>query len=169
MVSFNASRRQQWLTKSSGVRSVNVRMLFSEAFQEELQQGGNENSRLSKAAEDRAWTFLLTIEPQLGALGGFHCPEHSNDLWQLKAKEMANVFREALVLKGLMSSSSHYYEHEWIESGTIIDEQKMMQPHESNRAGVVKFCVGPAIWLKKTIAGERIELCKADVIPANRS
>ena len=50
-----------------------------------------------------------------------------------------------------------------------IDTQRMQQPHESDRPGMVKFCVYLAIRFKEPKEGECISVCKADILPMTSS
>ena len=106
---------------------------------------------------------MMTIEPQLRALG---VTRSSKQFWEAKAGNIADIFAGALLLKGLMRSCFHCYEHRWIHSGMMIDPQVMKQPHGSDRPGLVKFCVCPAIWLKESDDAELVDVCKADILPA---
>ena len=50
-----------------------------------------------------------------------------------------------------------------------IDTQRMQQPHESDRPGMVKFCVYLAVRFKESKEGECISVCKADILPMTSS
>lgn len=150
---------------------MDIKSLFWEAFREKYEDSDHDDDEtIKQVANDRAWTFLLTIEPQLRTLRtASNIDSTSYDTWLENAESISKIFNEAVALKALMLASAHYYEHEWFGSGTIIDEQSMAQPHGSTSPGVVNFCTCPAIWLKDTMDSEEILVCKADVVPANRS
>ena len=121
------------------------------------------------AAVERAETFMLTIAPQLHALQVMDADgNHTEDrLWRERVNDIASILADALMLNGLMASSPDQYEHSWFQGGTRIDTLAMSQPHRCDLPGVVKYCLCPAIWLRGADNGERITVCKADVIPTD--
>ena len=109
---------------------------------------------------------MATIEPQLRALGAGRTLSYvaSSEFWKTKVDDLTEIFTEAIALSGLLRSCPHHYEHAWFHFGAEIDTTVMEQPHESDRAGKVKFCACPAVFFRDGKDGEHIVVCKADVL-----
>lgn len=116
-------------------------------------------------------TFNI-IKPQLSALGvGEVVTDKApgpREFWRDVLRLLRDAFFKALVLKGLLDCSPHYYSVQWVESGGAFD-RKTMKAFDPHMEGTeVAWCVAPMVTSKPTKDSPEMLVAKATIFPIRK-
>lgn len=111
-----------------------------------------EDEKAKPIALERARTFMMVLQPQLQKIGAIKGPagKDSDQYWREVTNELAEIFAHALMTAGLINSSKDPIDHQWVQSGTVVDYATMRMTRREREPGLVRYAKSPTVWISGT-------------------
>lgn len=106
---------------------------------------------VSRVADERATTVMHAMQKQFQSLGATNVTDANDtaDFWEDLTYQLGDILQEALVIRGLISTSREVYDHQWFPNGSKMLPKITKGMVAGEVLTKVMFCQTPAIWIKK--------------------